>query len=582
MYEGISHKCGYNDCYSLNETDLRIRLHANRSVVKAVLVHEDPYINGISGFSAWDGHPAEMKLTAELAHEIIYSVTVKPEYRRLQYYFLLTFDDGTVKCFLEDGFYDPSFIHRDEFAKHFFKFAWMNDSDICNPPEWVADTVWYQIFPDRFSRSEDGSKGRFRDWDVITGIDHKSLYGGNVRGVSERLEYLASLGITGIYFNPIFRSGTNHRYDTADYEELDPAFGTNEEFAALVKKAHDMGFKIMIDAVFNHSGPEFFAWRDVLKNGRNSRYFDWYYVNDDDFAGKKGNTMDGRYYSFAFVAEMPKLNTNNPEVVDYFTGICKKWIAEFDIDGIRFDVGNEISHSFIKHLRRELKKIRPDIFLLGEIWTDSAPYLDGDEYDSVMNYPFMQSIGNFFLDGSLNAVDFRYRIDYCYSLYKEQVNRVLFNLLDSHDVARIINRTGSYDEFIQQMTILMTMPGSPCIYYGTEIALEGADDPYNRRPMPWKDIESGKYEHITEEVKELIALRKSEGFKGKGGLFWEESDGSRLIRYSRGEGGRYRVCINANDYDVDPVVKGDVLFAHGYEDGRLKKGGVLVTVIKEK
>jgi glycosidase len=292
--------------------------------------------------------------------------------------------------------------------------------------------------------------------------------------------------------------------------------------------------------------------------------------------------MDGRYYSFAFVAEMPKLNTNNPEVVDYFTGICKKWIAEFDIDGIRFDVGNEISHSFIKHLHRELKKVRPDIFLLGEIWTDSAPYLDGDEYDSVMNYPFMQSIGNFFLDGSLNAGDFRYRIDYCYSLYKEQVNRVLFNLLDSHDVARIINRTGSYDEFIQQMTILMTMPGSPCIYYGTEIALEGADDPYNRRPMPWKDIESGKYEHITEEVKELIALRKSEGFKGKGGLFWEESDGSRLIRYSRGEGGRYRVCINANDYDVDPVVKGDVLFAHGYEDGRLKKGGVLVTVIKEK
>lgn len=577
MYEGISHRCGYNDCYCLNENELRINLHANRSVTKAVLVCEDPYINGISGASFWDGKPVEMKLSSEMAFENIFSVTGNPPYKRLQYYFLLTFDDGSSVCLLEDGIHDTSVIRRNELAKHFFKFAWMNDSDICKPPKWVQDTIWYQIFPDRFCRVEDGYNGNFKNWDDMSCRDHKSLYGGNIKGIVSRLDYLGSLGITGIYFNPVFLSRTNHRYDTTDYEVVDPAFGTNEEFVDLVRKAHAKGIKIMIDAVFNHSGTDFFAWKDVLKNGRDSEFFDWYYVNDLNF-NKKGNTKDGRFYTFAFVAEMPKLNTNNPKVVSYFTDICKKWIEEFDIDGIRFDVGNEISHRFIKHLNIELKKIKPELFLLGEIWTDSAPYLDGDEYDSVMNYPFMQVIGNFFRDRQLNAVDFKHKINYCYSMYKQQINYALFNLLDSHDVSRLINMAGSYDCFIQQLTLLFTMPGSPCIYYGTEIALEGENDPYNRRPMPWKDIDSGKYLNIFDEVRALIELRKHVSFKSAGELVWEQDDHSRLIHYSRGCDGKPQVFINANEYDTDVCVDGKILFSHKYASGRLEKGGVVVFV----
>lgn len=186
---------------------------------------------------------------------------------------------------------------------------------------------------------------------------------------------------------------------------------------------------------------------------------------------------------------MPKLDTSNPEVMDYFTKVCKDWIEMWNIDGIRFDVGNEISHAFIKKLHRELKAVKPDLFLLGEIWMDSTPYLLGDEYDSVMNYPFMQSLSNFFVDETLSSDDFMYMMNYCYSLYMKQVNQVVFNFLDSHDVDRAITRCGSYDKLIQQLSVLVTMPGSPCIYYGTEIALEGKNDPDNRRPMPWKDIE---------------------------------------------------------------------------------------------
>ena len=147
----------------------------------------------------------------------------------------------------------------------------------------------------------------------------------------------------------------------------------------------------------------------------------------------------------------------------------------------------------------------------------------------------MQVVGNFFRNLELDACDFKYKINYCYSLYKQQVNRVLFNLLDSHDVTRLVNRAGSYDAFIQQLTVLMTMPGSPCIYYGTEIALEGENDPYNRRPMPWNDVESGKYQQITEEVKKLIKLRKSRWFESSRELAWGEAGSDRLIHYARGK-----------------------------------------------
>lgn len=578
-YDGIRHKCGYNDCYCLNDDELRINLHANRSVTKAVLMCEDPYIGGISEAWSWDGKPVAMSVSLELSNEIIFSAIVSPVYKRLQYYFLLTFNDGTVKCLLEDGLHDPSFIKRQDLARNYYKFGWMNDSDIMKPPRWAADTIWYQIFPDRFSRESDNRDGKFEDWNNISVKNHKCRYGGNIKGVIKRLPYLASLGITGIYFTPIFLSRTNHRYDTADYELIDPDFGTNEEFADMVRQAHNLGIRIMIDAVFNHSGKDFFAWQDVVKNGQNSPYFNWYYIHSLDFT-KQGNTMDGRYYSFAFVAEMPKLNTNNPEVRDYLTKVCKKWLQEFDIDGIRFDVGNEISHSFIRHLCTELKREKPDLFLLGEIWTDASSYLEGGEYDSVMNYPFLHAVSNFFGDHVLANDDFRHMMNYCYSLYREQVNEVLFNLLDSHDVSRIMSRARSYDAFIQQVTILMTMPGTPCIYYGTEIALEGAADPDNRRPMPWKDIESGKFREISAEITQLIAVRKKPAFSSSESLNWENASEERLLHYSRGRSRQYHVWINAGTADIALPQKGKVLFEHKYEEGILKKGGAVILHIQ--
>ena len=336
----------------------------------------------------------------------------------------------------------------------------------------------------------------------------------------------------------------------------------------------------MIDAVFNHSGTNFFAWQDVLKHGKDSAYFDWFYINDPSNLTQKKSTKDGRYFTFAFVEEMPKLNTNNPKVVQYFLDVTKDWLTRWDLDGIRFDVGNEISHSFIKTLRRHIKAIKPDIYLLGEIWMDSSMYMMGDEYDSVMNYPFLQSVGNFFLDESTCAKDFEYWINYCYSLYNKQANKVIFNLLDSHDIDRLLTRSKSYDKFLQQLAVLFTMPGSPCIYYGTELGLEGENDPYNRLPMPWDKVNSPDALKTYQAVKALIALRKAEPSLLGTVIEWHVNSQDRTIWYTRtGDGDKapINVVINANttDIKIDPKVN-QILYSYKYQASTLEAGGFII------
>ena len=181
---------------------------------------------------------------------------------------------------------------------------------------------------------------------------------------------------------------------------------------------------------------------------------------------------DRCFYSFAFTDVMPKLNTNNEEVIEYFCKVCEDWIRKFDIDGIRFDVGNEVSHRFLKWIREHLKVVKPDLYLLGEIWHDASQWLQGDEYDSVMNYPLLSGIHDFFFDKTMKKEEFEYMVNRCYTMYMQQNNDVLFNLLDSHGTERLMNRFHDLDKFYQQLAILFTLPGSPCIYYGTEIAME--------------------------------------------------------------------------------------------------------------
>ena len=576
-FSAISHRCAFTDAYPLDENRVVINLRTGKDIKSVELIHDDPYAGGAMGFGAWEGKPQPMAVSRELEHHLIWSVTLEPKFKREQYYFCVS--DGTETLLMfEDGFYTKEAAEKPGRLKQYYKFPWLNPADVIAPPAWVNDTVWYQIMPDRFCRGGEANK-RFglRKWEDHRLMKPWDFYGGDLRGIISKLDYLHDLGITGIYMLPLFLSNSTHKYNTFDYETIDPDFGTDEDMRELVDKAHSLGIRVMMDAVFNHSGTEFAPWKDVLKNGPESAYWDWFFVGKWPQPLLPGSTADGRYMSFAFTPYMPKLNTNNPEVMEYFLTRCKNWIDRWNIDGIRFDVGNEVSHKFLKELNRGLKAVKPDIFLLGEIWHDSVQWLQGDEYDSVMNFPFLETLHNFWLDGQ-SARQLMYGLNRCYQMYPEQVNQVLFNFLDNHDTMRAVTRCGGKDPFFQQLALLMTLPGSACIYYGTEIALEGGNDPDCRRPMPWSKIEEGKFDRTLEQVKALIALRKDCVAARRGAVQWQlDEKNPRLICYRReAEGEVLTVYIHAGTEPVQLTRKGKPVFARKMRGRTLMGGGIAI------
>lgn len=582
----IRHRCAFNDCYAVNKDEIVINITTGKDITKVNIIHNDPYSAGISGRHPWIGEKAEMELTKELKTVFIWSIKLTPEFKRQQYYFEI-FSDKEKVYLLEDGLYTEKEINAEGKMKQYFKYPWINTADICQCPKWVEKTIWYQIMPDKFCRGRIQEKKRkLREWNETENLSYDDFYGGDIKGIIEKLEYLKNMGISGIYLTPIFESDTNHKYNTFDYRKIDTDFGNEEDLKELIHKAHSMGIRVMLDAVFNHCGTEFFPWKDVVRNGKNSKYYDWFFISKENFFTNDIKTKDGRYFSFAFEANMPKLNTNNEEVMAYFLDICRYWVREWKIDGIRFDVGNEISHQFVKKLHYELKKINPELFLLGEIWHDSIQWLLGDEYDSVMNYPFLETINDFWVEKEKTSYDFMYGVNRCFSMYYEQTNHVLFNLLDSHDVIRAYTRCGeNIDIFLQQIVIVMTMPGTPCIYYGTEIAMSGHGNPYNRKSMPWDEIEDKKYESIMNEVKAVIALRIQYPQMNGEKIEWRHSENARLIHYMRRTGESnsiIEVYLNASKEETRIPINGKLVYSRNYKNGYIQENGILVIESEEK
>lgn len=578
-FAGVYHKTSEQMSYPCNERELIINLKTGYDVKRVFLHQGDPFEAGIlGGNEKWVGKREEICYKKRLKHQIWWTTTLVPPYKRCKYYFELH-TDKEVWYYFEDGFLKEEQLHMEGRMLQCFIVPWMNPADINVTPDWVNDTVWYQIFPDRFCNGTPEKNGE----DILpwrTGpVTNQERFGGNLAGIRKRLSYLKELGINGIYLNPIMEAESNHKYDTRDYTKIDPYFGDNEEFALLVKEAHELGIRIIVDAVFNHCGRRFAQWLDVEEKGEKSEFADWFMIHDWNALKKQGDTRDGRFYSFAFNEYMPKLNTNNEEVIRYFSDICESWIRDFDIDGIRFDVGNEVSHRFLKRVRERVKSLKPDIYLLGEIWHDASQWLMGDEYDSVMNYPLMSGIHDFFLDKESTKEDFEYMVNRCYTMYMQQCNNVLFNLLDSHDTERLMNRLKNLNVFYQQLAVLFTMPGSPCIYYGTEIAMEGGHDPDCRRCMPWDEMDSEENRKCLEEMKKLISLRKSEKtFKSLYFHFPDTYREKRCVEYIKLDdaGNKIQVVLNCTKDSVDALDGGEILFARGYENGKLAPDGTLI------
>ena len=581
-FTGVYHKTSEQMSYALNEDELVINLKTGYDVKQVFIHYGDPFEAGIlGGNEKWTGKRKEIVYKKRLPHQIWWTTTLVPPYKRCKYYFELHTEDQ-VWYYLEDGFLTEEQINLEGRMLQCFIVPWMNPADVNRTPEWVNDTVWYQIFPDRFCNgTPEKMDPAITPWQTGK-VTNKERYGGNLEGIRKKLPYLRELGITGIYLNPIMEAESNHKYDTTDYTRIDPAFGDDRVMRALCREAHENGIRIMVDAVFNHCGRKFGPWLDVQEKGRDSAYADWFMIHDWENLNRHADTRDGRFFSFAFADGMPKLNTNNEEVISYFCKVCEDWVKKYDIDGIRFDVGNEVSHRFLKRIREHLKTLKPDIYLLGEIWHDASQWLQGDEYDSVMNYPLLSGIHDFFLDESLGKEEFEYMVNRCYTMYMQQNNNVMFNLLDSHDTERLMNRFHDLDLFYQQLAVLFTLPGSPCIYYGTEIAMEGGFDPDCRRCMPWDEIDSEENRKRISEMKKLIHMRRTEeACRSLHFHFPDQYENRRCVEYIKldAQNRKLEVVLNCSGEEVETEPGGDILFSRNYRNNILGPKGTLIRKI---
>ena len=389
-----------------------------------------------------------------------------------------------------------------------------------NAPAWVKDAVFYQIFPDRFCRSAKyKAVGKFVDWETLP--TRENMFGGNLAGISEKLDYIASLGVNAIYLCPIFKSNSNHRYHTVDYFEIDPVLGTLRDFDKLVKKAHKLGLRVILDGVFNHCSRGFFQFNSLMELGKNSPYVDWFHVHGWPLHAYSGKPNYDCWWGYP---ALPKFNTDNPDVRDYLFSVGEYWMKR-DIDGWRLDVPNEIDDdSFWQEFRRRIKAINPDAYIVGEIWDEPSRWLQGDQFDGVMNYPLRKAVLKYLFDESpIVLAEFATRLR---EAFPEGRFGVQMNLLGSHDTIRLASLPCSNLQRVKlALTLLFFLPGAPCIYYGDEIGMLGGKDPDNRRAFPWDKLEEGMKKPIFGFIKELIELRrKSQVLR----------DGSLEIAYSAG------------------------------------------------
>jgi neopullulanase len=390
-------------------------------------------------------------------------------------------------------------------------------------PDWIKDAVFYQIFPDRFARSPrmHHTRGiRLKPWGSPP--EEQGFQGGDLHGIVDKLDYLQFLGVNALYLNPIFSSASNHRYHTYDYYQVDPLLGGNDALRELLDAAHKSEMRVILDGVFNHASRGFWPFHHILENGGSSPYVDWFFIKDWPLRPyNHDNDNPHNYESWWNLPALPKFNTNNPGVRDYLLGVARHWV-EFGIDGWRLDVPGEIDDDiFWRDFRLTVKNANPDAYIVGEIWTPAQRWLQGDQFDAVMNYQFAVPVLNFCgadtlrLDyfkneydlASFDAVQFDEAINRMYALYDWDINYAQLNLLDSHDTARALWIMGEDKSALRLAAFLqMTMLGAPCIYYGDEIGLSAADDPYCRGAFPWYDEGAWDTDLLT-HYRQLTALR---------------------------------------------------------------------------
>ena len=556
----IYHKPESNYAYATSSDTIAVvlRVAQNDGFDKVEIIYNNKYDFTKTRYTL------EMRLCASDGTFSYYRVHLTLPDARFAYVFRLT-QRGKIYYYSEDGVSEK---YQFDLAYYtFFQFPFINSADVPRVAEWTKNAVFYQIFVDRFARGDYEKDDAYINCGWDEKIDRYSFTGGDLEGVYNKLAYLKQTGFNALYLTPVFLSGTNHKYNVKDYLKVDPQFGSNDKLKMLLTAAHEEGIKVIVDCVFNHCDCNHEFFKDVEEKGRQSKYYGWFMIDGDFPSVKKGN-----YACFAHCLNMPKWNTNNPEVRRYLTDIALEYLR-MGFDGLRLDVADEISHEMWRQLKREVNAKYPQTLIIGEIWHDNEHWLRGDQLDGVMNYKLQKILVDYFGQSPIKAQAAANRMNAILMANTEQANANSLNFLDSHDTPRFFRFTGgNRDKLLCALCAAVMFPGMPCALYGTEIPLDGGGDPDCRQPFDWTF--RNRAEGFEESFKAILGLKKYGALQGvdcricaDGGVLriTRDKDGESVTAYFNTSGKARKISFNGN-----------VVFSLNYKDNNVLNNGVVV------
>lgn len=524
----------------------------------------------------------ELRFQDEL-HDF-YEISLHSCPKRICYYFELTSKEEQI-YYYGGAFHSqlPDLVLEDGFVvegrSEYDQYPYILREEIVRLPEWFMNAVVYNIFPDSFASGQNTLSGSEKKLSSPDGTTSHSHLGGTITGILENLNYIQSLGVNCLYLNPIFKSEEYHKYDIVDYFHVDPCLGSDEDFLALTTELHRRGMYIIIDGVFNHCSWHSPMFEDVVKNGENSRYKNWFYDVVFPVIRPETEVQPPSYACFAYERKMPKLNTSNPEVQDYFAHVGQYWIEKFHVDGWRLDVANEVDKNFWRRFRASVRKSNPEAVLIGEVWENAEVWLKGDLFDSVMNYDFRKHCRDYFALKKKNAKEFSASMTDMFLRYPLQVSCGQLNLLDSHDVARFYSLCGEDDDLWQAAFLfLCMMPGVPSIFYGDEKRIAGFKEPEYRKAMPWHE----SHEDLKTFVQNVIRIRRDWISPMDQWVILHTDKNLNLLVFERRGRHCIRILIHIGETSADIqhfCKEGQVLLAKEVNGTHLGKNGFLVLLM---
>ncbi len=590
----------YSTCNPLSPKEISLTARAHLDDVESVTVQY-----------SLNGGKVQDLVMGQVEHDAAYQyyradVFLKDVGDRLEY--VIRYQDGPTVEYL-----GPQGMHAQRPATGFVYTA--KSFPPFYTPEWAKDGVVYQIFPDRFANGDKANDPDFhepwyqgvnklppsgktngeyyhlvKDWYDIGGLVHSpyrtdgkpdyfSFYGGDIAGVREHLDYLNDLGITVIYFNPLNQGMSNHKYDPVDYLKIDPHFASTDEFKAFVKDCHQHGIRIVVDMAFNHTGNWHFAFRDAVEKGPKSKYYNWYEFHrwplPDTRDFKASDYYDcwwgfGMHPDLNYDLKLPNASENNitdiskatPNwpVVNYVLSVADYWLGDLDIDGFRLDVPNEVPHWFWKLFNERCKSIKPDCWLVGELWGNAGSWIGPNGFDSTMNYKFFRDpVMDYIGKGSINAAAFDQRLSPGRFQYPPQSVAVMMNLMDSHDTIRFLTSSGDVRRLMLGAMFSMTYVGMPHIWYGDEVGMTGGKDPDCRRPFDWRYTGDPRRVALRDYYGTITRLRRDTPVLRRGAFTTLDTQGEGYAYARNLDGNLAVVLLNAGNIPVTLQLPVDVL-----------------------